>query len=49
MDGTDYSKDKELNDDESKAALEEIQKITDGYVVKADSTFKTKEAEILKV
>jgi ribosome recycling factor len=42
-------KEKEINDDETKAALEEIQKITDGYVVKADSTFKTKEAEILKV
>ncbi len=43
------NKDKEINDDESKAAQDEVQKITDGYVVKADSTFKTKEAEILKV
>ena len=43
------NKDKEINDDESKSAQDEIQKITDGYVVKADSIFKTKEAEILKV
>ena len=43
------NKDKELNDDESKKAQDEIQKITDSYVIKADTTFKTKEAEILKV
>ena len=43
------NKDKEINDDESKAAQDEVQKITDTYVVKADATFKAKEAEILKV
>ena len=42
-------KDKELTKDESKAAQDEIQKITDSFVAKADETFKTKEAEILKV
>jgi ribosome recycling factor len=42
-------KDKEITDDENKKALDEIQKITDAYVVKADDTFKAKEAEILKV
>lgn len=42
-------KDKEITQDESKAAQDEIQKITDNYVAKADNTFKEKEAEILKV
>ena len=42
-------KDKEISDDESKKAQDEIQKITDSYVAKADSTFKTKEQEILTV
>ena len=41
--------DKEINDDESKSAQDEIQKITDTYVATADNTFKAKEAEILKV
>lgn len=42
-------KDKEITDDENKKAQDEIQKITDSYVAKADETFKAKEAEILKV
>jgi len=42
-------KDKEITDDENKKAQDEIQKITDSYVTKADETFKAKEAEILKV
>lgn len=42
-------KDKEITDDENKKAQDEIQKITDSYVTKADDTFKAKEAEILKV
>lgn len=42
-------KDKEITSDESKSAQDEIQKITDSYVTKADDTFKAKEAEILKV
>lgn len=42
-------KDKEITEDESKKAQDEIQKITDSYVSKADDTFKAKEAEILKV
>jgi len=42
-------KDKEITDDENKKAQDEIQKITDAYVEKADETFKAKEAEILKV
>ena len=39
-------KDKEITDDESKRAQDEIQKITDSYVVKADETLKAKEKEI---
>ncbi|RXJ84045.1 ribosome recycling factor [Arcobacter sp. CECT 8985] len=42
-------KDKEITDDENKKALDEVQKITDSYVSKADDTFKTKEQEILTV
>lgn len=42
-------KDKEITDDENKKALDEIQKITDGYVAKADETLKVKEQEILTV
>lgn len=42
-------KDKEITQDESKAGQDEIQKITDSFVSKADDTFKAKEAEILKV
>ncbi len=43
------AKDKEITEDESKSAQDEIQKITDTYVAKSDDIFKTKEAEILKV
>ncbi len=42
-------KDKDITDDENKKAQDEIQKITDSYVVKADDILKAKEAEILKV
>lgn len=42
-------KDKELTQDESKSAQEEVQKITDSYVVKADEMFKAKDAEIMKI
>ncbi len=42
-------KDKEITDDESKKAQDEIQKITDSFVVKADDTLKAKEQEILTV
>ena len=43
------SKDKEITEDEAKKSEAEIQKITDSFVVKADETFKAKEAEIMKV
>ena len=42
-------KDKEISDDENKKSLDEIQKITDSYVMKADAILKAKEIEILKV
>ncbi len=42
-------KDKEITDDENKKALDEIQKITDSYVAKADAILKDKEQEILTV
>jgi len=42
-------KEKEINEDESKKALDEIQKITDSYVVKADATYKAKDIEIMKI
>jgi len=42
-------KDKEITQDESKSAQENIQKITDKYIAKVDTILKEKEAEILKV
>jgi ribosome recycling factor len=42
-------KEKEITVDESKAAQDNIQKITDKYITKIDSILKEKEAEILKV
>ena len=42
-------KEKEITQDESKAAQDNVQKITDKYIAKVDSILKDKEAEILKV
>jgi len=42
-------KEKEISEDESKKAQEQIQKITDEHIAKIDEAFKTKEADILKV
>ncbi len=42
-------KEKEITQDESKSAQDNIQKITDKYISKVDSILKEKEAEILKV
>ena len=42
-------KDKLITEDENKRAQDEIQKITDSYVVKADETLKAKEKDILTV
>jgi len=42
-------KEKEISEDESKKAQTTIQKLTDEHTAKVDETFKTKEADILKV
>ncbi len=42
-------KDKEISEDESKKAQDQIQKLTDTYTAKVEETFSTKEADILKV
>ena len=42
-------KNKDISEDDSKKAQEQIQKITDGHITKVDEAFKTKEADILKV
>jgi len=42
-------KEKEITQDESKSAQDNVQKITDKYISKVDSILKDKEAEILKV
>jgi len=42
-------KEKEISEDESKKAQEQIQKLTDDHVAKIDEAFKVKEADILKV
>ena len=42
-------KDKLITEDENKRAQDEIQKITDSYVLKADETLKTKEKEITTI
>jgi len=42
-------KEKEISEDESKKAQDNIQKFTDTHILKIDETFKTKEADILKV
>ncbi len=42
-------KEKEISEDESKKAQEQIQKITDEHIAKVEEAFKAKEADILKV
>ena len=42
-------KDKEISEDESKRAHDEIQKITDDHIGMVDELLKAKEADILKV
>jgi ribosome recycling factor len=42
-------KDKAISEDEERRALDEIQKMTDGYITKVDGTSKAKEKEILEV
>ena len=42
-------KDKEISEDESKKAQDQIQKLTDEHIAKVEEAFKVKEADILKV
>ncbi len=42
-------KDKKVTEDDEKKALDEIQKMTDGYMQKIDQAAKTKEKEILEI
>ena len=42
-------KDKAISEDEERRALDEVQKMTDGYIQKVDGTSKAKEKEILEV
>ena len=42
-------KEKEITQDESKSAQDDIQKLTDKYIAEIDKILKDKEAEILKV
>lgn len=44
-----HEKEKEITEDESKAAQENIQKLTDKYIANIDQILKDKEQEILKV
>jgi ribosome recycling factor len=42
-------KDKKVTEDDEKKALDEIQKLTDGYMQKIDQASRTKEKEILEI
>ncbi len=42
-------KEKEISEDESKRAQDQIQKLTDEHIAKIDEALKSKEADILKV
>ena len=42
-------KDKLISEDDERRALDEIQKMTDGYIGKLDQAVKTKEKEILEI
>ena len=42
-------KDKSISEDDERRALDEIQKMTDGYIQKLDSAAKAKEKDILEV
>lgn len=42
-------KDKTISEDDERRGLEEVQKMTDGYVAKIDATAKAKEKEIMAI
>jgi ribosome recycling factor len=43
------SKDKKITEDDDRRAHDEMQKLTDGYMLKLDQAAKTKEKEILEI
>ena len=43
------SKDKKITEDEDRRAHDEMQKLTDGWMLKLDQAAKTKEKEILEI
>ncbi len=42
-------KDKLISEDDERRALDEVQKLTDGYIAKLDQAVKTKEKEVLEI
>jgi ribosome recycling factor len=42
-------KDKAISEDDERKALDEVQKMTDGYIGKLDAASKTKEKEIMEI
>src|ERR1700691_6130491 len=42
-------KDKAISEDEERKALDEVQKMTDGYIGRVDTASKTKEKEIMEI
>src|SRR5579863_8584729 len=42
-------KDKAVSEDEERKALDDVQKMTDGYIAKVDASAKTKEKDILDI
>jgi ribosome recycling factor len=42
-------KDKAISEDDERKALDEVQKMTDGYISRVDAASKTKEKEILEI
>ena len=42
-------KDKAVSEDDERKGLEEVQKMTDGYIARVDAASKTKEKEILEI
>ena len=44
-----FLRDKAISEDDERRGLEEIQKMTDGYISRVDAASKAKEKEILEI
>jgi ribosome recycling factor len=42
-------KDKAISEDDERKALDDVQKMTDGYITRVDTASKTKEKEIMEI